>query len=498
MKPVTRNFRDKAAETIADSRIQTALENVYNGFFKARIAAADATDDWEEMRIRGKAIKDHTIANLDHYLDMLATNVERNGGRVFFAKDADEANRYVLDLARESNARTVIKSKSMVSEEMGLNHALTAAGVETVETDLGEYIIQLAGETPYHLIAPAIHKSKAQVSDLLAERSAELGGSGEREEETEALTMQARAQLREVFQRADMSVTGVNFGVAESGGIALVTNEGNGRMATSVPRIHVAVMGMEKVIPSIRDLSTMLRLLIRSATGQRISSYVTLVNGPRRTDEEDGPEEFHLIIMDNGRSKLLADEALRESLNCIRCGACLNACPVYRKVGGHSYGWVYPGPIGAIVSPVLTGLKDGKDLPFASTLCGACHDACPVKINIPRMLLELRGQVTEGDDPAQKSRGRWEPLVWKGWKWGMMDRKRFDRGARVGRAIAGPFASDGWLRRAVPPVRGWTSSRDFPLPAAESFVKRFTARKRDERAGEKPTDVDGGNGDHNE
>ncbi len=473
MKPVTINFRDKAAETMADSQVQGALENVYNGFFKARISAAEATDHWEELRTRGKAIKDHTIANLDHYLDMLATNVERNGGNVFFAANADEANRYVLDLARETDTKTVIKSKSMVSEEMGLNHYLTDAGIETVETDLGEYIIQLAGETPYHLIAPAIHKSMSQVSDLLAEH-----GDGTRETDAEALTMQARAQLREVFQRADMSITGVNFGVAESGGITLVTNEGNGRMATSVPRVHVAVMGMEKVVPSIRDLSTMLRILIRSATGQRISSYVTMVNGPRREGEEDGPEQFHLVIMDNGRSKLLGDVHLRESLNCIRCGACLNACPVYRKVGGHSYGWVYPGPIGAVVSPVLTGLKDGKNLPHASSLCGACHDACPVKINIPRMLLELRHKTAESDEPDESARGRWEPIIWKGWKWGMMSRSRFERGARLGRAFASPFSSDGWMSRAPGLIGGWTTSRDFPLPEGESFVKRFNEQRR--------------------
>ena len=471
MKPVTRNFRETAASTMADPNIQAALEKVYNGFFKARIAAGAATENWEDLRTRGKAIKDHAIANLDFYLDMLATNVERNGGHVFFAKDAAEANRYVLDLARQSNVRTVIKSKSMVSEEMGINSLLIDAGIETVETDLGEYIIQLAGETPYHLIAPAIHKQKSEVADLLAARS-----GGDRKNDAEALTMQAREQLRAVFQRADMSITGVNFGVAESGGITLVTNEGNGRMATSVPRIHVAVMGMEKIVPSIRDLSTMLRILIRSATGQRISTYVTMVNGPRRAGEEDGPEEFHLVIMDNGRSKLLADSNLREALNCIRCGACLNACPVYRKVGGHSYGWVYPGPIGAIVSPVLTGLKDAKNLPYASSLCGACHDACPVKINIPRMLLELRGKVVESEDPTENARGRWEPLVWKGWKWGMMDRKRFDRGARLGKAAGGPLANDGWLKRSIPPINGWTSSRDFPLPAGESFVKRFSKR----------------------
>jgi L-lactate dehydrogenase complex protein LldF len=478
VKPVTKQFRDKAADTMSDPRLQASLENVYNNFYKNRLSAAAATDNWEELRTRGKAIKDHTIANLDYYLDMLATNVERNGGHVFFAKDAAEANRYVVELAQRQDVKTVIKSKSMVSEEMGLNHVLEAVDIETVETDLGEYIIQLAGETPYHLIAPAIHKSKEEVSDLLAAKS-----DGHRETDAAAMTMQAREQLREVFLRADMSVTGVNFGVAESGSIALVTNEGNGRMATSVPRIHVAVMGMEKVIPSVRDLSTMLRILIRSATGQRISSYVTIVNGPRKPDEEDGPDEFHLVIMDNGRSKLLGDDALREALNCIRCGACLNACPVYRKVGGHSYGWVYPGPIGAIVSPALTGLKDGKSLPFASSLCGACHEACPVKINIPRMLLELRAQVIEGEpDPAQQSRGRWEPIIWKGWKWAMMDRKRFERGAKAGRAFSLPFSSEGWLRRSPPPVSGWTSSRDFPLPAEESFVKRFN-REKDAKEG---------------
>jgi L-lactate dehydrogenase complex protein LldF len=480
VKPVTKQFREKAADTMEDARLQTSLENVYNGFYKNRLSAAAATENWEELRTRGKAIKDHTIANLDYYMEMLAGNVEKNGGKVFFAKDAAEANRYVLELAQGNSVQTVIKSKSMVSEEMGLNHVLEAAGIETVETDLGEYIIQLAGETPYHLIAPAIHKSKEEVSELLAPLS-----NGRREVDAAALTLQAREQLREVFQRADMSITGVNFGVAESGSIALVTNEGNGRMATSVPRIHVAVMGMEKVIPSVRDLSTMLRILIRSATGQRISTYVTMINGPRRADEEDGPEEFHLIIMDNNRSRLLADASLREALNCIRCGACLNACPVYRKVGGHSYGWVYPGPIGAIVSPVLTGLKDGKDLPNASSLCGACHEACPVKINIPRMLLELRAQVKEGGaDPSQKDRGRWEPMVWKAWKWGMMDRKRFERGARLGRAFANPFSDEGWLQRSLPPISGWTSSRDFPLPQGESFVSRFNKRKKAGTEGE--------------
>ena len=467
MQTNTREFRTRAAATMADPRLKSALEGVYEGFHKGRIAAAAETDAWEAQRDRGRAIKEHTIANLDYYLGMLADNVEKNGGRVFFARDTDEANRYVLDIAKRNDVRTVIKSKSMVSEEMGLNHALEEVGVEAVETDLGEYIIQLAGETPYHIIAPAIHKSKDEVSDLLAARS-----GGKRLEHAAELTMQAREQLRDVFQRADMSVTGVNFAVAESGSIVLVTNEGNGRMATSAPRIHVAAMGMEKVVPSVADLSTFLRILIRSATGQRISSYVTMVNGPRRADDEDGPDEFHLVVIDNGRSKLLADPHLREALYCIRCGACMNACPVYRKVGGHSYGWVYPGPIGAVITPVLTGLDAGKDLPFASTLCGACRDACPVRIDLPRMLLELRAKAVES------SGGKPAGLMWRGWRTGITRRAVFDGGSRVGRWLLRPITRGGWTRWMPFPIGGWTTSRDFPAPAGRSFVSRFNRRLR--------------------
>ena len=349
--------------------------------------------------------------------------------------------------------------------------------MEVVETDLGEYIIQLAGETPYHIIAPAIHKTKDQVADLLAEESNSV-----RQETAEQLTRQAREMLREVFQRADMSVTGANFAVAETGSIVLVTNEGNGRMATSMPRIHVAAMGMEKLIPSVADLSAMLRILIRSATGQRISCYVTMVNGPSSQDEEDGPEEFHLIIMNNGRDRLLRDESLREALNCIRCGACMNACPVYRKVGGHSYGWVYPGPIGSIVSPVFTSLKEGHKLPAASSLCGACHEACPVKINIPRMLLELRSQTAQGEpDPAQRASGIGERLTWKAWRQGMMSRARFEAGSTVGKLVTTPLKRDGWLSKAPPPISGWTASRDFPAPAPKTFGKLFAERSQTDK-----------------
>ena len=474
MKPSTKEFRSSASRALADVRLQQAHEVVYNGFHRARLAAAGDTENWEAQRELGKAIKDHTIANLDYYLDMLATNVEKNGGKVYFAKDAADANAYVRSIAQKNGVETVIKSKSMVSEEMGLNHVLESDGVEVVETDLGEYIVQLAGEAPYHIIAPAIHKSRDQVADLLAEEA-----QSERRETAEELTQQAREMLREVFQRADMSITGANFAVAETGSIVLVTNEGNGRMATSMPRIHVAAMGMEKLVPSAADLSAMLRILIRSATGQRISCYVTMVNGPRAEDEEDGPEEFHLVIMNNGRDRLLRDPSLRESLNCIRCGACMNSCPVYRKVGGHSYGWVYPGPIGSIVSPVLTGLKDGAKLPAASSLCGACHDACPVKINIPRMLLELRSQTAQGvPDPAQKASGMGERLTWKAWRQGMMSRKRFEAGSSLGRIATAPIKRGGWLKKVPPPISGWTDSRDFPAPATKTFGKWFAGRSK--------------------
>lgn len=474
MQPTTKAFNTAASRALADVRLQQAHEVVYNGFHYARLSAAADTDDWEAQRTLGKAIKDHTISNLDYYLEMLADNVEKNGGKVHFASDADDANAYVRNIAAQNDVKTVIKSKSMVSEEMGLNHVLEADNIEVVETDLGEYIIQLAGEAPYHIIAPAIHKTKEQVADLLAEES-----NTQRRATAEELTRQAREMLREVFQRADMSITGANFAVAETGSIVLVTNEGNGRMATSMPRIHIAAMGMEKLIPSVADLSAMLRILIRSATGQRISCYVTMVNGPRAQDEEDGPEEFHLVIMNNGRDRLLRDESLREALNCIRCGACMNSCPVYRKVGGHSYGWVYPGPIGSIVSPVLTGLKDGSKLPSASSLCGACHEACPVKINIPRMLLELRAQTAQGQpDPAQRSSGLGERMTWKAWRQGMMSRKRFEAGSTIGKLITAPMKRDGWLKNAPGPISGWTESRDFPAPANKTFGQQFSERAK--------------------
>ena len=469
MRPRLKQFPQLSAAALKDEQIQNNLLGLYNGFHKARIAASEATPNWDELSDRGRAIKAHTIDNLDYYLEMVERTVTAAGGKVFFAKDAAEATQYVIEVAKSRGVKVAIKAKSMVSEEMGLNQSLEEAGIEPVETDLGEYIIQLADETPFHIIAPAIHKSKAQVSDLFHEKL----GTPQMTEITD-LAAEARRQLRKKFIEADMGITGANFVVAETGTVALVTNEGNGRMCTSMPKLHIAITGMEKLIPSIEDLGVFLRLLIRSATGQRITSYVTTITGPRKEDEEDGPDEFHLVLIDNGRNRLLADPALRESLYCIRCGACLNACPVYRKVGGHAYGWVYPGPIGAIISPMLTGLSDGKDLPYASTLCGACKEACPVKINMPRMLLYMRNQLAEGANyPEHKTASFGEAMTFKLWRLGLSSSLSLRVFSGLARLLQMPIVRNGRINKLPPPLSAWTRLRTLPALASKPFRKRW-------------------------
>ena len=465
----TKEFKTLAADTLADEGIQKHLRTLYSGFNQGRLEQAAATPNWEELRDRARQIKAHTIENLDHYLNMAAENVEKAGGTVYFAKDSEAATKYVVDLAKQKGVRSVIKGKSMLSEEMDLNHNLAKQEIEAVETDLGEYLIQLAGQTPYHIIVPAIHMSKSDVNTLFHENlGVDLNAS------VEELASAARNELREKFIQADMGITGANFLVAETGTLFLVTNEGNGRMSTSMPKTHVAIMGMEKIVPSIEDMGMFLRLLIRSATGQHISSYVTMVTGPRSEIEEDGPDEFHLVIVDNGRSKLLADPHLREALYCIRCGACLNVCPVYRKVGGHSYGWVYSGPIGAVVSPVLTDVPNAKDLPYASSLCGACKEACPVKIDLPRMLLYLRSEVTEGNtDSSRKKSSPLEKLAMKAWQASVSGPVMLRLAGLAGRIAQLPFARNGRLRWLPPPLSGWTRHRSFPAISSSSFRTRW-------------------------
>ena len=459
----TREFREASRRSMADPQLQAALGRAGGGFDQARVRAIEeiGTQRWEELRERAKEIKAHTLDNLDYYLELAAEKVTHNGGQVHFARDAREANAIIAELARSRGVKLATKSKSMVSEETGLNRALADVGVEAVETDLGEYIIQLAGETPFHIIAPAMHKTRQDVS-LLFEEKINRPNLVEIGEMAEA----AREALRDKLLQADMGITGANFVVAETGTLVIVTNEGNGRFCTSAPRIHVAITGMEKVIPSLEDLAIFLRLLPRAATGQRITSYVSFVSGPRRTQDEDGPEEFHLVIVDNGRSRLLRDPELRESLSCIRCGACLNICPVYRKAGGHAYGWVYPGPIGSVISPMMVGLKDAKDLPYASSLCGACREVCPVKINIPHMLLKLRSRLMESEAAEERAVTLWERLLaWSYYRL-MSSPRTLSFVHKLGRAIQIPVARNGKIRTLpVPPISRWTRSRDlFALP----------------------------------
>ena len=472
----TQDFLSASQVSIRDPILRQALIKVGTGFDGSRREAIQEVtpEVWEEWREEARQIKVHTLDHLDYYLDLLEQNVTKAGGQVHFATDAAQANAIVAHLAQSRGVKIATKSKSMVSEELSLNPVLESVGVEVLETDLGEYIIQLANETPSHLVAPALHKTKEQVAKLFSEK---LGLP--HLDTIEDMARAAREVLRGKFLEADMGISGANFLVAETGTLVIITNEGNGRLCTSAPRIHVGITGMEKVIPSLQDLAVFLRLLPRSATGQRITSYVSLVTGPRRIDDEDGPEEFHLVLVDNGRSNMLADPNLREALYCIRCGACLNVCPVYKKVGGHAYGWVYPGPIGAVVSPSLVGLKRAQDLPQASTLCGACQEACPVKINIPRMLLHQRNRLAESVDPEVKAASKSAGLLAKGYAWIMSHPTLLRLTHRTARILQKPMmfipfsplvkgkTGIGGVR--LPMLSHWTQSKDLPLLPPRTF-----------------------------
>ncbi len=473
----TQDFSAASIAAINDPKLRRALDRVASGFEVARLdRVAEATPEvWEDWRQQARDIKEHTIEHLDYYLDLLYTNVTAAGGHLHFAKDADQANEIVAHIAQTRGVKVATKSKSMVSEELGLNPVLEAVGVEVWETDLGEYIIQLAEETPSHLVAPALHKSKEDVAELFSEK---LGIPYD--EDIYHMAATAREVLRDKFMEADLGISGANFIVAETGTLVIITNEGNGRLSTSAPRIHIGITGMEKVIPSMQDLSIFLRLLPQSATGQRITSYVSMITGPRRSDDEDGPEEFHLVLVDNGRSNMLADPALREALYCIRCGACLNICPIYARVGGHAYGWVYPGPIGAVVTPMLVGLKRAKELPQASSLCGACREVCPIKIDIPRMLLDLRKKTAESPDKNLRSAPRIERVLASLYVRLMSGPKLLGMAIRFGRLLQkteriipffSPMTKDGkWIRKApLPLLSRWTRSRDLPTLPKQTF-----------------------------
>ncbi|MEZ6037185.1 MAG: LutB/LldF family L-lactate oxidation iron-sulfur protein [Planctomycetota bacterium] len=459
-------FAAQAHDALADRTLTQAMRRVTDLFAERRAAALETVPDWQELREQARAIKAHTLARLDHYLVQFVDNAEKNGVVVHWAEDAAAACRVVGDLAKARGAKRLVKSKSMATEEIHLNAALRRdAGAEPVETDLGEWIIQLAGEMPSHIIVPAIHKTRQQISELFVDK---LGIAPS--DEPAVLAAEARQRLRQHFAEADMGISGVNFGVAETGTILVLENEGNARMTTTLPKVHVAVMGIEKVIPRFTDLEVFLRLLPRSGTGQHLTSYQSLLTGPDvgvpgRAGQ--GPEELHLVLLDNGRSKIAVDETMRETLACIRCGACLNACPVYQTVGGHAYGAVYPGPIGAILTPQLQGMHQAAALPFASSLCGACKDVCPVKIDIPSLLLELRKRAVEGEAPgaAPAKRKAFEALTWKLWAWFVRSPGRY----RFAAAMARFGDKLPLVKRLLPPMRAWASSRELPRLAKRSF-----------------------------
>jgi L-lactate dehydrogenase complex protein LldF len=447
-------FREIARLKLADARIQAALDLSTSRLYGNRVVAWDALDEIEELRQRAHDARMRVIDDLDTHLERFRTALEARGGHVHFARTVDEANSYVVDVCRRAGARLAAKSKSMISEELHVNEALERAGVRAVETDLGEYIIQLAGEHPVHIIAPAVEKTKEDVAELLSRVEgkpvpAELG----------ALTQAARRQLRQVFLDADVGITGANFGVSETGSICLVTNEGNGRLVSSLPRVHIVLMGMERLVADLSDLSVLLRLLARSGTGQRLSTYTTLITGPRRAGESDGPEELHVVILDNGRSNLLGTH-YREMLACIRCGACLNVCPVYRKTGGSAYSSVYSGPMGAVLVPLLVGLDEAPSLPHASSLCGACTDACPVKIPLHELLLELRKDLVE-----RRVASWWERVGFVLWSFAWSRPAGYRLSTAVGRLgqRAGGVAGPG---------RVWNRGRSLP---------RLARRYRDRR-----------------
>ncbi|MFL6276102.1 MAG: LutB/LldF family L-lactate oxidation iron-sulfur protein [Blastocatellia bacterium] len=457
------NFTANAEAAVADLALQKRLR-VLDTFTLRRAAAFAELPEGEALRDRARAIKQQTINHLDHYLVELERNVERLGGHVHWARTGDEACAIILDIARRNRVRSVVKSKSMATEEIHLNTALGREGIEAIETDLGEYIVQLADEPPSHILAPAIHKSKGDIAALFADklRATNL-------HEAEEIAAVARLRLRERFRSAEMGVTGANFAVAETGTIVLLENEGNIRLSTSLPRLHVAVVGIEKLIPRFADLSIFLKILARSATGQTMSSYVSFITGTRRANEVDGADEFHLVLLDNGRTRILADEAKRESLYCLRCGACLNVCPVYQKIGGHAYGTVYPGPIGSIITPPLVGLEQTKDLPFASTLCGACREVCPVRINIPHVLLSLRGDWSEGKGDKQP-RGPWlERMAIKAWAWAMKHPRVYNWSFRLPARFQRLLLKDGKFERLPLAFGNWTRNRDFPAIAPKPF-----------------------------
>ncbi|MCB8820486.1 LutB/LldF family L-lactate oxidation iron-sulfur protein [Microvirga rosea] len=464
-------FKQNAARALADTQLQKALGNVKQGFIDKRQRAADKLPEFEALRDAARDIKNHTLQHLDLYLEAYEEKVKASGGHVHFARNAEEARSIILSICREADAKTVTKGKSMISEEIGINAHLEANGITPVETDLGEYIIQLRHEMPSHIIAPAVHLNAIQVEQDFRRVHTNLDPKRDLSEPVQLLT-EARAVLRERFLAADVGITGANFLVAETGTSVIVTNEGNGDLTQILPKTHIVLASIEKLVPTLEDVSQILRVLARSATGQEMSVYTTFSTGPRRSADADGPQNYHVVLIDNGRSAMLGTD-FEEMLRCIRCGACMNHCPVYHAVGGHAYGWVYPGPMGAVLTPSLIGVDKAGHLPNASTFCGRCESVCPVRIPLPKLMRHWREREFERHlMPATFRSG----LSF----WGFFAKRPalYRLATRVAMASLGLAGRRRGRFTWLPLARGWTKYRDFPTPQGDTFQARWRRERK--------------------
>jgi L-lactate dehydrogenase complex protein LldF len=471
MKSTAHAFKANARTAVADPQLRRALAHVKTGFIGKRAKAVARLPEFEALRDAARDIKDHTLDHLDLYLERYEARVTAQGGQVHWCPSAADARKAVLDICRRVGAKTVTKGKSMIAEEIALNEHLEENGITPIETDLGEYIIQLRHEPPSHIIAPAVHLTKDIIEADF--RAAHTEFPPERSlSEPRELVDEARRILRDKFLAADVGITGANFLIAETGASVIVTNEGNGDLTQVLPKVHIVVASLEKVVPTFEDAATILRVLARSATGQECSTYTTFSTGPKRAEDRDGPEEYHVILLDNGRSEMLAGR-FRDALRCIRCGACMNHCPVYHAIGGHAYGWVYPGPIGAVLTPSLLGVEEAGDLPNASTFCGRCEAVCPVHIPLPKMMRHWREQEFERHLTPRPAR-----LALKFWAFFAKRPALYHFGAGLKMRILAACAGRKGRFRSLPLAGGWTRSRDFPAPQGRTFQSLWAARGR--------------------
>jgi L-lactate dehydrogenase complex protein LldF len=466
MQPTSLAFKDNVHRALDDQVLQQALRFARSGFQQKRADAAARLPEFEALRDAAQAIKDHTLDRLDIYLELFEQRVMEQGGKVHWARDDAEARAHVVRLCRAAGARSVTKSKSMIAEEIGLNEALEANGIARVETDLGEYIVQLAGQTPSHILAPAIHMTKERIADLFAEHHGRP-----RVDAPEALLAEARRVLRQRYFEAEVGITGANFLIAETGSVVLVTNEGNAELTQGLPRTHIVVTSIEKLVPTLEDACVLLRVLARSATGQDFSAYTTFLTGPKRPTDLDGPTSFHVVLLDNGRSKMVGSE-LQDMLRCIRCGACMNHCPVYLTAGGHAYGWVYPGPMGAVLTPSFIGIEQAHPLPNASTFCGRCEEVCPMRIPLPRLMRHWReDQFARKLNPATARYGL------KVWAFAAKRPTLYHLGTRLAIGLLGLLGRRRGRFARLPLAGGWTDTRDLPAPQGRTFQARWRAER---------------------